>query len=503
MLKKKDIYSLSRIYSISEAAISQFLEVLLFQGKKSDEDLLNSLKTLLKLIKMPLEWYSMRINLKKYPPKNESNTYGEINNIDSTLKMQIDSIRQKIGGKDAVITLDPLIPNNLYFKVQGPFKLRKLKKSVTIDRIAAESVMLGANLYIPGFLPQKLLYNFEKNEEVSVFSPGNYHVANGFTRIKATDLTQLYYPKKGIGIETTDSVYKMARYRDSTFFTDGILSDMGFSPNLAIWALMSKYLGDEKILDVCSAPGHKTCAMSEVGYYLQNGISPEIFSVDRSKKRLLTLKREISRLKLENIYVINSKIQTLGEKNPELLDAVDFCVFDPPCSALGTRPKLIIEKTHEDFRNFFLLQRNFLKHIDKFIKSGGYLLYNTCSLSLLENEGIIFYAIDRLGYKLISIRKTLEKIFPGRFSNEESNLKIKTDKFTGKELNSGISIDESILDDLLKLKETNDETSELLFKNIEDIQKYARLNDAQCKKVVRTYPSPNTNGYFFALMQKS
>ncbi len=90
MLKKKDIYSLSRIYSISEAAISQFLEVLLFQGKKSDEDLLNSLKTLLKLIKMPLEWYSMRINLKKYPPMNESNTHGEIININSTLKKQID-----------------------------------------------------------------------------------------------------------------------------------------------------------------------------------------------------------------------------------------------------------------------------------------------------------------------------------------------------------------------------------------------------------------------------
>jgi 16S rRNA C967 or C1407 C5-methylase (RsmB/RsmF family) len=242
--------------------------------------------------------------------------------------------------------------------------------------------------------------------------------------------------------------------------------------------------------------------MSEIGYYLQNGVSPEIFSVDRSKKRLLTLKRDISRLKLENITVINSKIQTLGEKNPELLDAIDFCVLDPPCSALGTRPKLIIEKSHEDFRNFFLLQRAFLKHIDRFIKPGGYLLYNTCSLTLLENEGIVFYALDRLGYKLISVRKILENVFPGRFLNGHPNSRRKTDKFTGKELNGGISIDESILNDLLESQEKTNETTELIFKNIKDIQKYARLDDAKCKKVVRTYPGPNTNGYFFALMQK-
>ena len=150
-----------------------------------------------------------------------------------------------------------------------------------IDRFAAESVMIGANLYVPGFLPQKNVYKFKKGDQVSIYGPGNTHIGNGIIRIDAKELNEI---EKGIGILTTDSLYNLPSYRESEYFNSGLISDMGFGPLIACWTIMSKYSEGGAILDLCSAPGHKTCALSEIGFYLSGKKYPSIISVDRSKK---------------------------------------------------------------------------------------------------------------------------------------------------------------------------------------------------------------------------
>ncbi|MCP4763627.1 MAG: hypothetical protein GY870_17790 [archaeon] len=493
MLDKKIIYDISREYDISTSAIGQFLEIILFKNSSEDknnnlihypEKLKIELLNFIKLTRIPQKLYSIRVNniKKKEKQKNPSKIWGEM-------------------------IEDPQIPNISYLKVNGPFELKKMDKSITIDRFAAESVMIGANLYIPGFLSPKELYYFKKNQKVSIFGPGHIHVANGLTRINSSDLLK---QKKGIGIETLKSKYIMARYRDSEQYERGFISDQNFSSIIACWALMSFYSGDEQILDMCSAPGHKTCCLSEIGYYLTKGSFPNIISVDRSKKRLNSLYEDIPRLKLDNIKIFNVKIQKLKEKHPELIEANDLVVLDPPCSALGTRPKLRIENTWDNYRSLFLLQRSFLKQIDDFIKPGGILLYNTCTMTLLENEGIVWYAIDRLGYKLISAWGCLEKLFPGRFITPSSpsymkkqNKNNNINDYFGSELNYGIHCEEEINDYLNNEKEHRNEQNCFVFENIEDILKYSALTPDLAKKTIRTYPKKNNNtGYFIALLQK-
>ena len=151
------------------------------------------------------------------------------------------------------------------------------------------------------------------------------------------------------------------------------------------------------------------------------------------------------------------------------------------------------------------MQRSFLKITDQFVKPGGFLLYNTCTTTLLENEGVTFYAIDRLGYKLVSAIESLESMFPDRFHHQlKGNIAIveKLHKKLGYELHSGLSKNDINVESLTDSNQDTDKFPEKIDQHSEDLKKYCRLTEAQAKKVIRTYPSHNTNGYFMALLQK-
>jgi methyltransferase NSUN6 len=109
------------------------------------------------------------------------------------------------------------------------------------------------------------------------------------------------------------------------------------------------------------------------------------------------------RLGLKNIEVIAIHLEKLAEKRPELIGAAHGLLFDPPCSALGTRPKLFLEQSQKDLEDFASNQRRLLKLANQFVKSKGYLMYNTCTIPKEENEQIVSYALEKFGYKIIPL----------------------------------------------------------------------------------------------------
>jgi 16S rRNA (cytosine967-C5)-methyltransferase len=275
-------------------------------------------------MKEPQKWYSIRLNLTKFHEDvNSQHIIQEINEFANNYTNGI---------------IDSHIPNLYFLGIKGPFPFHTHEKKILIDRFAAESVMIGANLYMPGFITKPT--DLALNEEISMLGPANIHVANGISRFNSNSFNNANH---GLAIETTESLYQMPPYRTSELYANGYFSDQIFSSLIACWILMSLYETDKQILDMCSAPGHKTCALSEMGFYLNNGKYPRIISVDRSSNRLQNLRDEILRLKLENIQIYNLKIQKLAERHPEIIGANDLVVLDPPCSALGTRPKIMID----------------------------------------------------------------------------------------------------------------------------------------------------------------
>jgi 16S rRNA C967 or C1407 C5-methylase (RsmB/RsmF family) len=76
--------------------------------------------------------------------------------------------------------------------------------------------------------------------------------------------------------------------------------------------------------------------------------------------------------------------------HPESFDRV---LLDPPCSALGLRPRLLHTTTLAELEAHVSLQRNLLWAAVWLLKPGGVLVFSTCTHNPLENEGNVAYAL--------------------------------------------------------------------------------------------------------------
>ena len=76
-------------------------------------------------------------------------------------------------------------------------------------------------------------------------------------------------------------------------------------------------------------------------------------------------------------------------------ESFDRILLDPPCSALGLRPKLQLEqKTEKDLMSFVKYQERFAGQAVRLTKPGGLLVYSTCTMHARENEGMVQYILD-------------------------------------------------------------------------------------------------------------
>jgi methyltransferase NSUN6 len=70
-------------------------------------------------------------------------------------------------------------------------------------------------------------------------------------------------------------------------------------------------------------------------------------------------------------------------------------LLDPPCSALGLRPKLqIVQNSIIELQAFATYQQAFVRQAILLLKPGGSMTYSTCTIHSMENEGIVRYILD-------------------------------------------------------------------------------------------------------------
>ncbi|KAG2441250.1 hypothetical protein HYH02_010093 [Chlamydomonas schloesseri] len=77
---------------------------------------------------------------------------------------------------------------------------------------------------------------------------------------------------------------------------------------------------------------------------------------------------------------------------PATFDAV---LLDPPCSALGLRPRLLHSWTLPQLRALAAYQRSLIVAAVAALRPGGTLVYCTCTVSPPENEANVAWALDR------------------------------------------------------------------------------------------------------------
>ncbi|SFI17660.1 transcription antitermination factor NusB [Planctomicrobium piriforme] len=162
--------------------------------------------------------------------------------------------------------------------------------------------------------------------------------------------------------------------------------DGGFSVQdesaIAAVALLDPQPG-ESILDLCAAPGGKTCHIAE---RLQG--TGRVIACDLSNTRLRPIRENITRLQLSNIDTL-----LISEEGRGLPDGpFDAALVDVPCSntgVLGKRPEARWRITPATFADLIPLQRRLLNDALDRVKSGGRVLYSTCSIDRSENEDLV------------------------------------------------------------------------------------------------------------------
>lgn len=132
---------------------------------------------------------------------------------------------------------------------------------------------------------------------------------------------------------------------------------------------------DERIADLCAAPGGKTAMFSARG--------AEVFAIDRDAGRLTRLQENLTRLGL-SAHIIHAPAETWIAPAP--LDAV---LLDAPCSATGTlrrHPDIPWVKNLDDIASLRDIQAKLLAASANMLRVGGRLIYCVCSLEPEEGE---------------------------------------------------------------------------------------------------------------------
>jgi NOL1/NOP2/sun family putative RNA methylase len=160
----------------------------------------------------------------------------------------------------------------------------------------------------------------------------------------------------------------------------------------------------EHVLDMAAAPGSKT---SQIAAMMKNkGV---LVANDVAGDRLAALGINLQRTGCSNVLTNQSPGQNI--KGVQF----DKILLDAPCSGTGTIRKSL--KTIKMWNPGMVkritgLQKRLLVNAHKLLKDDGVLVYSTCSLEPEENEGIITYAVEELGMKVLPIKLKIKRSDP-------------------------------------------------------------------------------------------
>ena len=158
----------------------------------------------------------------------------------------------------------------------------------------------------------------------------------------------------------------------------------------------------ERVFDLCAAPGSKSFTMAQT---MDN--QGELLAFDLYDHKLELIQKTADKLGIRNLIV---KKGDAGAYN-EALGLADKVLCDVPCSGLGIirRKPEIKYKPQTELDQLPPIQRRILDNAARYVKTGGRLIYSTCSLNRAENQDIAAaFLAEHLHFAPLSIPSTLQ-----------------------------------------------------------------------------------------------
>ena len=139
------------------------------------------------------------------------------------------------------------------------------------------------------------------------------------------------------------------------------------------------------VLDMCASPGGKTTHMAEI---MNN--TGKIYAFDLSEQKIKKIRQNADRL---GIDIIETRIADSTVYNPEFENKADYILVDAPCSGLGIvrkKPDIKYTRTPDDIEQLSGISLSVLETSAAYLKSGGTMVFSTCTLMPQENEDVLF-----------------------------------------------------------------------------------------------------------------
>jgi 16S rRNA (cytosine967-C5)-methyltransferase len=212
------------------------------------------------------------------------------------------------------------------------------------------------------------------------------------------------YSPWGLRIEGKPALTKMAAFKSGHIE----VQDEGSQ----LLALLTDAHRGEMVVDFCAGAGGKTLAL---GASMRN--TGRLYAFDVSGHRLDALKPRLARSGLSNVYPAQIAHER-DDRVKRLAGKIDRVLIDAPCSGLGTlrrNPDLKWRQSPAAIEELRQKQAAILASASRLVKSGGRLVYATCSLLESENERIAeaFGEEHKQEFRVLPAEEALEKAKAG------------------------------------------------------------------------------------------
>lgn len=174
-------------------------------------------------------------------------------------------------------------------------------------------------------------------------------------------------------------------------------------PSAMLPALSVDFENDDICLDICASPGGKS---SQIAEKIPNGV---LLSNEIITNRALILKENLIRLGFNNTIITSTTPENLTKIGP----IFNKVFVDAPCSGEGIFRR--DEKSISEWYDGINLknqtrQLEILDNASHLVKSGGKIIYSTCTFSKLENEDVVEKFLENhSNFRLGKISKVVEE----------------------------------------------------------------------------------------------
>ncbi|CAH1238735.1 NSUN6 [Branchiostoma lanceolatum] len=350
------------------------------------------------------------------PPGYTTLRVNTVNRTRDVIREELQQLLKKEYSNKAVpcppVEPHPVLPDVLLIPTTGPhLSLQHHSKEIMVDIPCGAAILRGAHIFAPGVLGATA--DVQAGDQVSVYvdvagkclrgfqksyDGPRVFVGNGVARMSRDDIFSVAQEElSGIGVEMTSPLYDCPPLND-------VMSDSIFLQNLPSTVaghVLNPKPGD-RVLDMCAAPGGKTTHLATL---MSN--QGTVIALDKSQGKVDKVIANAGRLGLTCIqaYMFDggqaASETAVCEKDGKSLGAppyppntFDRVLVDAPCSALGQRPALGNKMKLKTLKSYPTYQRRLFPAAVQLLKTGGVLVYSTCTLTLEENEGQVEWLLN-------------------------------------------------------------------------------------------------------------